>query len=222
MPNVDRQREAESEYRNHLRRSERVWNRWSEWYKLSEQDFEPIRKELIDDLCLEPGDRVLEIGCGPGVNFRPIREAVCDDGYLVAVDYSPEMIDKAEERISTNSWENVEAVRADATTADLGGPYDAAIATLAVSIMPDIERVVRNIHSVLKPDAPLGVLDIREVQSGPLRILNPFLRWFLRWYANWNSTGDVPGTIDDIFDGYDQFNTYMSGTIYTVKATRRP
>ncbi|GAA0254050.1 class I SAM-dependent methyltransferase [Haladaptatus pallidirubidus] len=121
MTDIERRPEDETQYRDHLQRSETVWNRWSDWYRTSEQDFEPFRTELITQLGLREGDRVLEIGCGPGVNFSLIWEAIGEDGQLVATDYSPEMVTKARERITTNGWENIEVVRADATTANLGG-----------------------------------------------------------------------------------------------------
>ena len=220
MTDVERRPEAETTYRDHLQRSETVWNRWSNWYRMSEQDFEPIRNELLAELGIEAGDRVLEIGCGPGVNFEAIREAVGERGSLVAIDYSPAMVEKATARVERHGWENVAVVRADATTADLGGPYDAAIATLALSVMPDVKRVVRNVNDVLEPGAPLGVLDIGAFQSGSRRALNPLLRWFLRWYANWNPNDDVRQAVDDVFGGYELLDTHMLGTVYTLVATR--
>lgn len=220
MTGVDRRPEAETEYSAHLQRSETVWDRWSKWYRMSERDFEPIRDEMITQLGLEDGDTVLEIGCGPGVNFGKIRNAIGESGSLVAIDYSPEMVEKAHERVERHGWENIEVVHADATTADLDGPFDAAIATLALSVLPDVERAVRNVHNALKPGAPFGVLDIREFQAGPLRVFNPFLKWFLRWYANWNPHGNVRLAIDDVFGDVEPLDTFMLGTVYSIEATR--
>lgn len=220
MTDIDRRPEAESEYGDHLRRSETVWNRWSDWYGLSERDFEPIRRELIRRLGISEGDTVLEVGCGPGVNFGLIRNAIGKSGKLVAIDYSPEMVTEATRRAEENGWENVEVVRADATTADLGGSYDVAVATLSLSVMPDIDRTVRNVYSALEPGGALGVLDLQEFQSGPATAVNPLLRRFLRWYANWNSEEDVVGAIADVFGEYERFGTYMLGTVYTLRATR--
>lgn len=220
MTDIERSPEAETEYRDHLQRSETVWDRWSDWYRMSESDFEPIRNELLAQLGLEAGDTVLEVGCGPGVNFGAVRDAVGESGRLVAVDYSPEMVERAEHRIDDNEWENVEVYRADATTADLGGPYDAAIATLSLSVMPDVERAVRNVHAALEPGAPIGVLDLQEFQSGPVRVFNPLLRWFLRWYANWNANEAVRPAVEQVFGGYELLDTFMLGAAYTVKAER--
>lgn len=221
MTDVDRRPDDEAEYRDHLRRSASVWDRWSDWYTLSEEDFAPIRASLVDDLDLQPGDRVLDVGCGPGVNFELLREAVGEAGHVVAVDYSPEMVRAARLRIEDRGWENVTVERADATTAGLGSDYDGAVATLSMSVMPDIDRAVRNVHASLAPGAPFGVLDLGPVESGPLRAANPLLRRFLRWYANWNPDGDVRAAIDTAFGGYDLLGEHMLGTVYTLRA-RKP
>ena len=220
MTDVDRRPDAETQYSDHLRRSRTVWDRWSDWYSMSEQDFAPARDALVAGLGLEAGDSVLDVGCGPGVNFETIRNAVGEDGRLVAVDYSPEMVEKARGRVESRGWENVDVYRADATTADLGGPYDAAVATLALSVMPDVERTVRNVYSSLAPGGRLGVLDLQPFQSGPARAVNPLLRWFLGWYANWNPEGDVRAAVDAVFGGYDLRETLLGGTAYTLTADR--
>ncbi|WP_224270674.1 class I SAM-dependent methyltransferase [Haloprofundus salinisoli] len=155
-----------------------------------------------------------------GVNFGTIREAIGERGSLIAIDYSPEMIEKAEERVENHGWENIKVFRADATTADLDGPYDAAITTLALSVMPDVERAVRNVHSALKPGASLGVLEIQEFQTGPLRVFNPLLKRFLRWYANWNPNENVRLVIDDVFEEVEPLDTFMLGTVHTMIASR--
>lgn len=221
MGEIEQNPKAEKSYEEHLHRSKSVWDRWSNWYTLSERDFEPIRSELIDQLELEEGDTVLEIGCGPGVNFELIRSAIGADGRLVAIDYSPAMVELARERIEEHGWENIEVHEADATTANLGDGYDVVIATLALSVMPDIERAIKNIHDSLKVGGQLGVLDLQPVQSGPLRLLNPLLRRFLRWYANWNTNDRVKRAINAVFGDYNELDTYLLGTAYTLIAIRQ-
>lgn len=220
MTEIERRPDAESEYEEHLQRSETVWNRWSKWYGMSERDFEPIRQELITHLDISDGDTVLEVGCGPGVNFGLIRDAIGEGGQLLAIDYSPEMIAEATRRVDENGWENVEVIRADATTADVGDSYDVAVATLSMGVMPDIARAVENVYSALEPGGVIGVLDLQEFRSGPATAVNPLLRGFLRWYANWNADEDVPEVIADVFGDYEQLGTYMCGTVYTLRATR--
>ncbi len=203
-------------YEKHLERSRTMWNRWSDWYTTSERDFEPIREAAIDRLGLESGDRVLEIGCGPGVNFALVREAIGETGRLVAVDYSPEMVAKARDRIERHGWDNVEVHCADATRVDIEGSFDAAVATLSMSIMPDVRAAVENVHRHLESGKSFVVFDLRPVPEGLARIANPFLRWFLRWYANWNPDGDVLASLRAVFTECTVVETYAAGTAYTV------
>ncbi|WP_312911405.1 class I SAM-dependent methyltransferase [Natronosalvus caseinilyticus] len=211
---------SSAEHEAHLERSRKVWNRWSDWYAMSERDFEPIREDAIDHLDLRPGDRVLDVGCGPGVNFEPIRRAIGKDGRLVAVDYSPAMVAKARERIDRYGWKNVEVHRVDATTVAFDDWFDAAVATLSMSVMPDVRRAVENVHRLLVPGGSFVVFDLGAVPAGPARVANPFLRWFLRWYANWNPDGDVDESLRAVFDECEVVETYAAGIGYTVRCRK--
>lgn len=217
-PSIDHS--SDQAYTEHLERSKRMWNRWSNHYGLSEADFAPIREAAIDDLHLEEGMVVLDIGCGPGVNFEPLVEAVGPDGHIVAVDYSPDMIERAHERVDEHDWENIEIYQADATTVSFDRQFDAAIATLSLSLMPDIDRAVDNVHSMLHPGGTFAVVDLRPVPSGPLRVFNPLLWRFLYWYANWNPDGDVLTSLSRSFDRVEVVDTYFLGTTFTAMATR--
>ncbi|MDQ2049428.1 methyltransferase domain-containing protein [Natronolimnohabitans sp. A-GB9] len=203
-------------YDAHLERSRIVWDRWSDYYTMSENDLEPMREAAIDRLDLEPGDRVLEIGCGPGVNFDRVRSEIGEHGELIAVDYSPDMVAKARERIEHHGWENVDVRRADATTVEFDEPFDAAIATLSLSVMPNIHRTATTVHRSLVADATFVVVDIRPIPDGPGRVLNPLLWRFLRWYANWNPDDDVVDALATVFDTHEIVDTSLAGTLYTV------
>lgn len=212
---------TDDEHAAHLERSRRVWDRWSDWYEMSESDFEPIREAAIDRLDLQRGDRVLEIGCGPGVNFERVRRDIGAEGELVAVDYSPGMLENARARIEAHGWENVRVLRADATTVEFDDPFDAALATLSLSVMPDIRRAAETVYRSLVPGGRIAVVDIRPFPSGPARVLNPLVRRFLRWYANWNPDGDVVDALATVFDECEVVDTHMAGTSYTVVCEMR-
>jgi ubiquinone/menaquinone biosynthesis C-methylase UbiE len=210
------------EYESHLARSRAVWDRWSDRYGLSESDFEPMRETAIDLLDLRTGDRVLDVGCGPGVNFERLRRDVGEDGELLAIDYSPEMVENARQRVTERGWSNVDVIQGDATTADLGEGFDAAIATLSMSVMPDVHRAITNVHRSLAPGGTFVVFDLRPVPSGPARLLNPFLWRFFHWFANWNPDGDVVESLAAVFHRVDVVETYAAGAAYIARATRTP
>ena len=209
-------------YESHLARSRRMWNRWSDWYGLSESDFEPMREEAISRLGLDSGARVLDIGCGPGMNFASIRNEIGADGELVAVDYSPEMVSKARDRVAEHGWDNIEVVCADAGTVTFDEPFDAAIATLSMSVMPDIELAAQNVYRSLTPESRFVVFDVRAGLGGVLGVLNPAVALFLRWYANWNLDDDVVESLTAVFESVEVVETYMAGFAYTVMAEKQP
>jgi len=198
-----------------------VWDRWSDHYGLSESDYEPMREAAIEYLDLEPGDAVLDVGCGPGVNFEMLRDAVGPDGHVLALDYSPEMVERARARVDDHGWENVTVRRADATRVDLAPEsFDAALATLSLSVMPSPEAAVERIWEALRPGSRLVVFDVRTFPSGPLRVVNPLLGRALRFVANWNAEADVPTAVESAFGDCEIVETHFAGLNYTVVAIR--
>jgi SAM-dependent methyltransferase len=205
----------------HLARSERVWNRWSDWYGQSERDFAPLLDAAVERLDLEAGDAALEIGCGPGTNLERLRERVGPDGCVLAVDYSPAMVERARERVAEHGWENVEVRRADATRVDLEpAAFDAALAALSMSVMPDASAAAERVHGALRPGARFVVLDLRCVPSGPLRIANPLLSLCFRWVANWNPDTDVVGSLEATFDDATVEETYAAGVCFRASTSK--
>lgn len=215
---VIRTAEDDTTGEDHLDRSRDVWDRRSRSYDRDERELAGHRETAIDHLAPRLGDRVLEVGCGPGTNFERLVAEIGETGTLVGVDYSPEMLARARDRVRDHGWTNVDLVEADATTGELGGPYDRAIAILALSVMPDPHRAVANVYSSLAPGGTLVVFDVRTVPSGPVRVLNPLLRRFFRWYANWNPDGDVPRAVGAVFDDHDVVETSFAGIGYTMVA----
>lgn len=206
---------------DHLDRSQKVWDRWSNRYGRSEKDFAPMLDDAVERLDVARGDTVLEVGCGPGTNFERLSEQVGTEGIIVAFDYSPKMVERARERASDQGLDNVEVFRADATQVELEPEsFDAALASLTMSVMPDAEAAVRRVYETLVPGSRFVVFDVRCVPSGPLRALNPFISWFYRWYANWNPDVDVPEAVQTVFGAVEVEETYLAGTTFRALATK--
>ena len=206
---------------DHLQRSRAVWDRWSDRYGKSERDFAPLLDDAVERLGLEAGDRVLEIGCGPGTNFERLTELVRTDGEIVAVDYSPKMVERARERVAEHDWDHVEVIQADASSVELESQrFDAAFASLSMSVMPDATAAASRVADALVPGGRFVVFDLRCIPSGPLRIVNPLLSWFYRWYANWNADEDVVESLAATFEAVTVEETYAAGAAYRAVATK--
>lgn len=207
--------------REHLERSREVWDYRSDRYDRSERDLAPMLDDAVERLGVEPGDAVLEIGCGPGTNLQRLHDLVGPGGRFVAVDYSPEMVENARDRAEAAGLENVEVIRADASTVALDPEtFDAALASLSMSVLPDPEAAALRVREALRPGGRFVVFDVRGFRWLPLRPANPLLRRFYRWYANWNPETDVLDAVEAAFGDVEVEEIYFSGAGYRAVATK--
>lgn len=62
------------------------------------------------------GDLVVDIGCGTGLNFPWLQEAVGPQGSIIGVDLTNAMLEQARLRVAKEGWKNIELVQADAAS----------------------------------------------------------------------------------------------------------
>jgi arsenite methyltransferase len=89
----------------------------------------PIRRRCIELLALSEGETVLDVGCGTGLSFEPLLQAVGRGGRLIAFEQSPEMHALAESRaqaLRQAGWQ-VELLRASAEEVRIGTVPDAML-----------------------------------------------------------------------------------------------
>ena len=124
----------------------------------------PIRRRyvrpVLDRIGIQAGERVLELGPGPGVFTVDAAQRVGPGGQLFAVDIQPEMIGRVERRVQEAGLVNVETHVASAHTLPLDdGSVDRAFLITVLPEIPDPGRALAELHRVLRPD---GVLSITE------------------------------------------------------------
>ncbi len=137
-------------------------------------------------LDLRPGDTVLDLGCGTGLNFAPLIAAVGPTGTVIGLDRSAQMLRVAARRVSAKGWSNVRLVEADATTFDparvtsslpaaAGGLVDAVFSSYAMSVFKNWPRAWDRARSVLRPDGRACIVDM-QLPEGRFRVFAPIAR----------------------------------------------
>ncbi|MDZ5810841.1 methyltransferase domain-containing protein [Halorubrum sp. AD140] len=132
---------AEESATRRIQRGYGAWARTYDWFARATASVGGVRSGCVRALDLDPGDTVVEFGCGPGVNVPALRAAVGPTGRVVGVDVTGAMLDRARRLADRRGWENVEFVRGDATDPPIGAA-DAVLATFVTSLFPDPYAVV--------------------------------------------------------------------------------
>jgi ubiquinone/menaquinone biosynthesis C-methylase UbiE len=125
------------------------------------------RRRAVQALRLRPGDTVVEIGCGTGLNFPLIEQEIGPDGGIVGVDMTDAMLAQAQHRIETNGWSNISLVHAAAAEFEFPTGIDSILATYAHSLLPDCGQVIANGAAALSPGGRWVVLDVKIPDNTP-------------------------------------------------------
>jgi demethylmenaquinone methyltransferase/2-methoxy-6-polyprenyl-1,4-benzoquinol methylase len=141
--------------------------------------FQAYRKEAVKSLELEPGDTVVDLGCGTGLNFSSLNAAVGPKGKIVGVDITDKMLDQAKKKVEENGWENIELVHSDVAIYDIPKNIDGVISTFALTYSNKYDKVISQSYAALKPGKKFALLDIK-MSSGRARIFWPLLEFSTR------------------------------------------
>ena len=127
--------------------------------------FEPVRRQAIAQLALRAGDVVIDVGCGTGLSLPLLHGAVGAKGRIIGIEQSPEMMDRARQRVASSRWHNVSLLDSPVESAAIAGRADAALFHFTHDILrhPD---ALANVFDHLRPGAHV-------VASG--------LKWAPRW-----------------------------------------
>lgn len=126
------------------------------------------RRTTIESLALDPGDTVVEIGCGTGLNFEYVQSRIGPDGVLIGVDLTDAMLRVASERVARRGWTNVELVQSDVAGWRMPNGVDAFYSTLALTLVPEYDQVIRNAARALRLRGRVAVFDLKQPMTWPM------------------------------------------------------
>lgn len=116
------------------------------------------RAHLREVLALTRGERVLDIGCGPGILAKEMAAEVGPTGAICGIDISDSMLDLARQRCGAERGVTVRPGRAESIPFE-DETFDAAIAVQVYEYVSDIERALAELFRVLRPGGRAVILD---------------------------------------------------------------
>ena len=140
-----------------------------------------FRRVAVGALGLRAGDTVVELGCGTGLNFPLLQQAIGPRGKIIGVDMTEAMLTKARERISRQGWRNVELAHCDVAQYEFKRHVDGILSTFAMEFVAEYDDLIRR-SAALNPGKHLTVADLKLPQGGLAR-LAPLLLTLARPYG---------------------------------------
>lgn len=124
-------------------------DRWQEIWR-------PFGAPMFDLAALQPGQHVLDVGCGDGVTSVEAAGLVAPGGAVVGVDISAPMLDLARQGVAAAGVDNVVFLESDAQTHPFRvGGFDVVISRFGVTFFADPHAAFANLVRSLRPDGRL-------------------------------------------------------------------
>ena len=151
----------------------------------------PGRLVAIKRMGIKPGDRLLEVGVGTGINAA-LYPGHCD---VTGIDLSRSMLDKANERVARKGLSNIELIEMNAESlAFPDNSFDIVYAPYVISVVPEPVKVVCEMRRVCKPGGKLIVLNHFRSSNRVLSRLEQAISP-LTVHIGFKSDLDLPGFI---------------------------
>jgi SAM-dependent methyltransferase len=154
------------------------WDRAAEGY-LAEwvPRFVPYHLDLVREVMLHEGARVLVTSAGPGAEVLAVARSVGDAGFVRATDRSAEMVRICSEQVSrARLGTPFECAEADASDAS-GGPWDAVLCAFGLWQLPSRPASIRAWAHALAPAGKVGIITWGPGEPGqPFQLLGACLR----------------------------------------------
>ena len=179
------------------------------------------RRIAVEALKLEPGDTVVEIGCGTGLNFRLLRDRVGSEGKIIGVDLTAEMLSAAGRRIERNKWTNIELVQCDTGAYVFPEHVEGVISTFAITLVAEYDEIIKCGAAVLTPGKRLAVLDFKLPDNWPMWLVKFFVILSRPFGVTLDLADRHPWESIERYLDLKEFKNFYFGSIYLAAGEKQ-
>ncbi len=123
------------------------------------RDFIFPRMKILREVRIKPGFQVLDYGCGPGSYVVPLAKLVTSSGQIYALDIHPLAVQAVQKIASKKQLTNVKTICSDCETGLSESSIDAVLLYDIFHDLSKPDRVLNELHRVLKPDGIMSFSD---------------------------------------------------------------
>ncbi|HJU86368.1 MAG TPA: methyltransferase domain-containing protein [Gemmatimonadota bacterium] len=123
--------------------------------------------DAVDELGVEPGETVVDLACGTGLNFERILARNGESGRLIGVDLTAAMLEKAAERVRRHGWRNVDLVHADAADYEFPPGVMRILSTAGITLVAEYDEVIARAARSLSPGGRMVLYDFKIPENWP-------------------------------------------------------
>ncbi|SHF05227.1 demethylmenaquinone methyltransferase / 2-methoxy-6-polyprenyl-1,4-benzoquinol methylase [Fodinibius roseus] len=145
-------------------------------YRLLGFRIKTYRKKAVQSLNLNPGDTVVDLGCGTGLNFPLLNNHVGKQGTIIGVDLSKNMLQQAQDRIQDSGLNNIKLIQADMSEYHIPSNADAILSTLAISMSPDYDRIIERVAHTLETRKKMAIFELKRPEKWPKWLVKAMIK----------------------------------------------
>ncbi len=117
---------------------------------------------------LQPGERVVDLGSGAGIDVFLAARAVGPSGLVVGLDMTPEMLALARQNANRHGFSNVRFIRADLDAIPIAdGSVDVVLSNCVINLVPDKSHIYRQIQRLLRGGGRFVISDMVTIGTLP-------------------------------------------------------
>ena len=136
-----------------------IFDRAAETYdQVGVEFFAAVGRQLVSDVGLRSGQRVLDVGCGRGAVTFAAAEAVGTTGSVLGIDLAPSMVELTAVDATQRGLDHVRVAVMDAQEPDLeAAAFDAVLSSLTLFFLPDPVAALRAWRAATRDGGRLGI-----------------------------------------------------------------